>query len=88
MAKNKTGMKWLRHRMDELGYKSLEQVASKANINRGNLYRYFAFETRPSIDVVPELARALNVQREDILNALEVEQIKTTHKFTLIRGGK
>ena len=37
---NKTGLEWLRARMEKLGYNSLEEVAQEIQINRGNLYRY------------------------------------------------
>jgi len=71
--RNFTGMEWLRSRMTYLGYTSLQQVADLAGINRGNLWRYFQLETRPSIDVLPLLADALGVTVMEILRALEVE---------------
>jgi len=73
MAKKQpTGMKWLRERMKELEYKSLQEVAVAVGINRGNLYRYFTFETRPSIDILPPLCEALGVEINTLLRALEV----------------
>jgi transcriptional regulator with XRE-family HTH domain len=71
--RNFTGMEWLRHHMKIQGYTSLQQVATVAGLNRGNLWRYFRLETRPSIDVLPLLADALNVDVMEILRALEVQ---------------
>jgi hypothetical protein len=68
-----TGMAWLRYRMDQCGYTSLQQVAEAADLNRGNLWRYFMLETRPSIDVLPRLGEALDASIYDVLAALEVE---------------
>jgi len=71
MAKRKTGMPWLRDRMAKLGYKSLEEVANDMNINRGNLYRYFSLETKPSVAMLPALSTVLDVSYAEILKALE-----------------
>jgi len=68
----KTGLEWLRARMDKLGYRSLEQVANEIGINRGNLYRYFSLETRPSVALLPDLCRALDASPGEILKALEI----------------
>lgn len=65
-------MKWLRNRMEELQYASLQEVADAVGINRGNLYRYFTAETRPSIEMLPPLCSALDVSYEELLEALEV----------------
>ncbi len=54
-TKSVTGLEWLRARMDKLGYNSLEEVAQEIQINRGNLYRYFSLETRPSVALLPNL---------------------------------
>jgi len=70
--KNNTGMSWLRKRMDELGYKSLEQVAVAVGINRGNLYRYFTLETRPSIAMVAPLCKVLKTDAVTLLKVLDV----------------
>jgi transcriptional regulator with XRE-family HTH domain len=69
---NKTGLEWLRARMDKLNYKSLEEVAQEIQINRGNLYRYFSLETRPSVALLPELCRVLKASPAEILKALEI----------------
>jgi transcriptional regulator with XRE-family HTH domain len=69
---NKTGLEWLRARMDKLNYKSLEEVAQEIQINRGNLYRYFSLETRPSVALLPDLCRALKSSPAEILKALEI----------------
>ena len=71
-ATNKTGMEWLRARMDKLNYNSLEEVANEIQINRGNLYRYFSLETRPSVALLPELCRVLKASPAEILKALEI----------------
>ena len=71
-ANNKTGMEWLRARMDKLNYNSLEEVANEIQINRGNLYRYFSLETRPSVALLPELCRVLKASPAEILKALEI----------------
>jgi transcriptional regulator with XRE-family HTH domain len=69
---NKTGLEWLRARMEKLNYKSLEEVAQGIQINRGNLYRYFSLETRPSVALLPELCRVLKASPVEILRALEI----------------
>jgi transcriptional regulator with XRE-family HTH domain len=58
--------------MDDLGYSSLDDVAVKVGINRGNLYRYFTLETVPSMALMPELCRVLEVSPEELLRALEI----------------
>ncbi|CAB4329241.1 MAG: helix-turn-helix domain-containing protein [Actinobacteria bacterium] len=67
-----TGLEWLRARMDKLGYGSLEEVAREIGINRGNLYRYFSLETRPSVALLPDLCAALKSSPAEILKALEI----------------
>lgn len=71
-TKSKTGLDWLRDRMDTLGYSSLEAVAQEIGINRGNLYRYFSLETRPSVALLPDMCRALKSSPAEILKALEI----------------
>lgn len=71
-ASRLTGMEWLRARMDKLGYHSLEEVAQEIQINRGNLYRYFSLETRPSVALLPNLCQALKSSPAEILKALEI----------------
>lgn len=71
-ATNKTGLEWLRARMDKLGFNSLEEVAQEIHINRGNLYRYFSLETRPSVALLPDLCRVLKASPAEILKALEI----------------
>jgi len=68
-----TGMPWLRQRMTTLKYTSLEQVAVDMGINRGNLYRYFALETRPSIAMLPVMTEVLGVKTDEMLRVLEVK---------------
>ena len=71
-ANNKTGLEWSRARMEKLNYNSLEEVAQEIQINRGNLYRYFSLETRPSVALLPELCRVLKVSPAELLKALEI----------------
>lgn len=59
--------------MDALDYSSLQVVAEACDINRGNLYRYFAFETRPSIDLLPKLCTGLNSSPLEVLTALGIQ---------------
>lgn len=70
-TKNKIGMDWLRARMDKLGYETFEQVAQDVGINRGNLYRYFTLETKPSVAMLPVLCEVLEASYEEVLKALD-----------------
>lgn len=67
------GMKWLQNRMAELGLESLEEAAAACGLNRGTLYRYFTFEQRPSIDVLPALCDGLQASPLEILRALKIQ---------------
>jgi transcriptional regulator with XRE-family HTH domain len=78
--KNLEGMDWLHERMQSLGLSSLEQVAERCGLNRGNLYRYFSFETRPSIDVLPPLCEGLKSSPEEVLRALGIQVAKNRSK--------
>jgi hypothetical protein len=78
-----TGITWLHARMDDLGLTSLEQAAERCGLNRGNLYRYFTFETRPSIDVVPMLCEGLQASPEEVLVALGIQVSKKPSKKVL-----
>jgi len=66
-------MDWLLDRMEELNLNSLEEAAERCGLNRGNLYRYFKFETRPSIDVIPALCEGLEASPQEILVALGIQ---------------
>lgn len=77
---NLEGMEWLQARMQMLELTSLEQVAKRCGLNRGNLYRYFNFETRPSIDVLPQLCVGLKASPEEILKALGIQVSKNRSK--------
>jgi transcriptional regulator with XRE-family HTH domain len=72
-VKSKTGMKWLQNRMAALDMDSLEQAAEACGINRGSLYRYFSFEQRPSIDVLPLLCSGLQASPLEVLRALNIQ---------------
>lgn len=74
--KTKIGLDWLYERMEQLELRSLEEVAERCGLNRGNLYRYFKMETRPSIDILPQLCIGLDASPDEILLALGI-QIKT-----------
>lgn len=74
MKKSLVGLDWLYKRMSDLSITSLEDLAIRTGINRGNLYRYFNFETRPSIDVLPKLCIALEASPLDVLRALGIQQ--------------
>ena len=52
---------------------SLEEVAQACDLNRGNVHRYFNFETRPSIDVIPKLCIGLKATPMEILVALGIQ---------------
>ena len=67
------GTEWLHERMNALGMQSLEDAAQACGINRGNLHRYFSFETRPSIDVLPKLCEGLQAAPLDVLRALGIQ---------------
>ena len=71
-AKSKEGIDWLYQRMKDLGLSSLEQAAERCGLNRGNLYRYFTWETRPSIDILPALCDGLESTPDEILQALGI----------------
>lgn len=79
-VKNLEGMDWLHQRMEKLGLSSLEQVAERCGLNRGNLYRYFSFQTRPSIDVVPQLCIGLEASPEEVFRALGIQFSKNRSK--------
>ncbi len=63
---------WLRDRMQKLGYTSLEQLAAETGINRGNIYRYFTQEQRPSVALVEPLCQVLKVTPQALLIGLGV----------------
>ena len=72
-VKSKTGMAWLQDRMAALDMESLEQAAAACGINRGSLYRYFMFEQRPSVDVLPALCDGLQSSPLEVLRALKIQ---------------
>ena len=67
------GLDWLYLKMEEHEYSSLQAVAEACELNRGNLYRYFAFETRPSIDLLPKLCNGLHASPLEVLLALGIQ---------------
>jgi transcriptional regulator with XRE-family HTH domain len=58
---------WLRHRMSELGYTSLEEVATAAGTDKGNLSRVFRQLQYPRVDALEPLAAALDVNIYELL---------------------
>jgi transcriptional regulator with XRE-family HTH domain len=91
VARKLTGTEWLRAHMEDNGWTTYEQVAQRCGINRGNLHRYFSFETRPSVDMIPVLCNALKVDIHELLDALEVEkpkQVFAKKKMGKITGAK
>ena len=66
-------MEWLEERMEVLGLHSLEDAAVRCGLNRGNLYRYFHWQTRPSIDVLPNLCEGLEASPLEVLKALGIQ---------------
>jgi transcriptional regulator with XRE-family HTH domain len=70
------GLDWLHDRMEQLGFDTLEDAARACDLNRGNLYRYFSFETRPSIDVLPKLCEGLDASPLEVLQALGIQSTK------------
>lgn len=70
---NATGQDWLKLNMERLGIKSLQEAAEACDLDKGTLYRYFAFETRPSIDVIPKLCKGFRVSPLEILEALGIQ---------------
>ena len=79
-AKQKIGTDWLYERMKSLHLNSLEAAAQNCGINRGTLYRYFMFETRPSIDVLPQLCEGLKASPQEVLVALGIQLPKNSTK--------
>lgn len=67
------GMDWLQARMEKIGADTLQEAAELCDLNRGNLYRYFKFETRPNIDVLPKLCKGLRSSPEEVLHALKIQ---------------
>lgn len=64
---------WLYDRIEALGYISLSDFAKRNELHKGNIYRYFSFETKPSIAVVPSLCAALDITPNELLTQLGVQ---------------
>jgi hypothetical protein len=67
------GLGWLYDRIEALGFSSLSEFAKHADLHKGNLYRYFSHETKPSIAVLPTLTKALQLPVATVLDVLGVE---------------
>jgi transcriptional regulator with XRE-family HTH domain len=63
----KQSAQWLRMRMDECGYTSLDDLAVVAGIDKGNVSRIFRQLQRPRVDVLELLASALQVNVYELL---------------------
>lgn len=59
--------------MEDLGFNSLQEAAEACDLDKGTLYRYFAFETRPSIDVIPKLCKGFKASPLEVLEALGIQ---------------
>ncbi len=58
---------WLRERMEELDIPSLEDLASLAGTDKGNLSRIFRHLQRPRVDALEPLAAALEISVYELL---------------------
>jgi transcriptional regulator with XRE-family HTH domain len=58
---------WLRQRMSDLGYTSLDQLAAAAGTDKGNLSRVFRQLQFPRVDALEPLAVALDVNVYELL---------------------
>jgi DNA-binding phage protein len=67
------GLSWLYDRIEALGFNSLSEFAKHADLHKGNLYRYFSHETKPSIAVLPTLTTALQTPVHTVLEVLGVK---------------
>jgi len=72
MPKQEVGMEWLRRRMEELNYKTLDEVATRIGIHRGNLWRYFYFENIPRMELLPKMCNVLFCTPTELLRALKL----------------
>jgi transcriptional regulator with XRE-family HTH domain len=59
--------------MEFLGFTSLQETAEACDLERGQLYRYFKGENRPSIEYLPRLCKGLEVSLDELLKALSVQ---------------
>jgi transcriptional regulator with XRE-family HTH domain len=76
MSRNETkltGHDWLKSKMEQIGFNSLQEAAEACDLDKGSLYRYFAFETRPSIDVIPKICKGFKVSPLEVLQALGIQ---------------
>jgi transcriptional regulator with XRE-family HTH domain len=67
------GLTWFYDRIEALGFASLSDFAKQADMHKGNLYRYFSHETKPSVAVLPKLCSALEVEVDVVLKHLGVQ---------------
>jgi hypothetical protein len=67
---------WFRTTSKKRGFASMPEFANHVEINKGNIYRYFAQQQRPRVMVVPVLCDALRVSPAALLVALGVMPVK------------
>lgn len=72
--------------MEALNFSSMEQAAQACGINRGTLYRYFAFEQRPSIDISLRSARRLAISALWCNWRIEVHKTQGALPVAVTRG--
>lgn len=58
---------WLKARMDELGIANLDELATMADTDKGNVSRIFRQLQRPRVDALEPLAWALQVSVYELL---------------------
>ena len=66
-AKPEQSAAWLRHRMDELGIASLDELAERCGSDKGNLSRIFNQKQRPRVDALEPLASGLEISVYELL---------------------
>jgi len=69
----KESNEWLRATMLKLNIKSLDELSSITEIDRGSLSRYFNQERRPSIDAIDPLCSALKITSDELLLVLQAK---------------
>ena len=81
------GLQWLYGRIEELGFASLSSFAKQVGVNKGNLYRYFAHESKPAVTVLPLLCTNLKASPEEVLGALGVDLLGFHSELTAAPAG-
>ena len=79
---------WLRSRMAELGYRSLDDVAERCGSDKGNLSRIFRQLQNPRVDALEPLAAALHVGVYELLVRIGVVDPDLDTPPTVTRSGQ